>query len=97
VGQNRAESKLNDMPSLTLFPNPSDGQELNMAIQGLGLEDTFIRIMDMNGRVITEHRLDVDAKSGAMALTFDSKLSKGLYIVQVFNDSTIISERFTVE
>jgi hypothetical protein len=91
------EAKLNEKTSITLFPNPSDGQQLNIAVQGLGLKDTFIRIMDMNGRLISMHRMDVDTRPGFMELRFDTRLSSGLYIAQVFNDSTIISERFTVE
>jgi hypothetical protein len=96
-GQSGAEAKMSAEPSMTLFPNPSNGQELNLMVQGLEIDDTFMRIMDMNGRLISESRLDADVKSGSMNLRFDSKLSKGLYILQVYNDKAILSERFTVE
>ena len=91
------ETKMNDAVQITVFPNPSNGQELNIAIEGAGIENGFVRILDMNGRLISESRLDQDVKSGPMNLIFDSPLSRGLYLVQLYNESGIISQRFAVE
>jgi hypothetical protein len=53
--------------------------------------------VDMNGKLILESRMDRDAKSGLMNLRFDSRLDRGVYMIQVFNENQMINQRFIVE
>ena len=91
------EAKLKEETSVSVFPNPSNGEELNLSIQGEQLEDAYIRVMDMNGKLISESRLDRDTRSGLMNLRFDSRLDRGVYMIQVFNETQMINQRFIVE
>jgi hypothetical protein len=92
-----AEAKFNEETKVAVYPNPSNGEEINLSITGAELENAFIRIMDMNGKLISESRLDRDAKSGLMNLRFDSRLDRGVYMIQVYNETQMINQRFIVE
>jgi len=91
------EAKLITQSSISIFPNPSNGEEANLTISGDQMEDAFIRVMDMNGKVVYETRLDRDPKAGLMNLRFDSRLQGGVYLIQVYNEMQIINQRFVVE
>jgi hypothetical protein len=91
------EAKFNEETKVAVYPNPSNGEEINLSITGSELDNAFIRIMDMNGKLISESRLDRDVKSGQMNLRFDSRLDRGVYLIQLYNDTQMINQRFIVE
>ena len=46
------ETKAHETISLLVFPNPSNGRELNITVEAGDLGNAFVRILDMNGRLI---------------------------------------------
>lgn len=74
---------------IMLYPNPANGR-LFVKSNLKGVE--LIRIIDVNGREVYHRRLNF---SGAAALEISS-FTPGFYILQLFADKGIVTERFVV-
>lgn len=75
-----------------VYPNPTSG-ELNIDIRGIDTDsENRIRIIDMNGRVLTSRII----RGSGNVLTMDvSSLDAGVYVYEVFNaEGTISKGRF---
>ena len=97
ANDNSDETKLMENISINVFPNPGNGDEVNVSILNGSMESAFVRVMDMHGKVVHDSRWEADDKTGTMQLNFDSPLSRGVYLIQLYNDSNFINERFIVE
>jgi hypothetical protein len=97
ANDNSDEAKLMENITINVFPNPGNGDEVNISILSGSMESAFVRVMDMHGKVVHDSRWEADDKTGIMQLNFDSPLSKGVYLIQLYNDSNFINERFIVE
>jgi len=80
--------------SLSLFPNPTDGQ-VTIAFDASAGSDAAIRIMDMQGRVVMVQQ---DQKvNGNYRESFDlSNLAKGVYMVEIQSGDLRAVRRLTI-
>jgi hypothetical protein len=91
------EAKSIDVLELALFPNPSSGEELNLSIMAGELESGFIQVLDVQGKLVYDSGFSLDDKSRTLLLRFNERLPRGVYILQVWNESQVVNERFVVE
>ena len=91
------EAKSIDVLELALFPNPSSGEELNLSIMTGELESGFIQVLDVQGKLVYDSGFSLDDKSRTLLLRFNERLPRGVYILQVWNESQVVNERFVVE
>ncbi len=78
--------------SATLFPNPNAGSEVRVQLDGLsdGNHDVNILVYDIYGKLISIEGFGHEGKNLSRLVRFNSRLSLGLYMVQILVDG----ERF---
>ena len=81
---------------LSVFPNPSNGSDLNLNISGIESDNVQVKVYDTLGRKIESKRYVVDGTLQT-TLNFANELSNGLYILEVTTEDVKRSIRFMVE
>ena len=93
-----ASAKSLDIAEVQIYPNPSDGQFIDINITVIeDLTETHILIYDLNGSMIIDRRVDSDLKDGRLRMSFDTKLSPGIYLLQLRSEQSMTTQRFIVE
>jgi hypothetical protein len=65
------------MESISLYPNPSNGEFVNLNMSELEKGQLQVRVLDAAGRVVSTHAYSVE-ESFNTTIAFDTKLSAGL-------------------
>jgi hypothetical protein len=107
IGTSAAGELVNDMAdaeksleveenNLFVYPNPSNGEFVNMALTNLEKGQLQVRVLDAAGRVVTTR---VYAVEGTLQteLTFESKLSSGVYMIEMVNAGQMQMQRLVVQ
>jgi hypothetical protein len=79
----------------SLYPNPSNGEMVNINIAGIESESVNIRIMDASGRTVWSNNFFVE---GLLATTvnFDRPLAAGVYMVEMTYNGEVSTQRMVV-
>jgi len=80
---------------LNVYPNPSNGSDLNLNISGIESDNVQVKIYDALGRKIESIRLVVNG-SLQTQLPLSSDLSNGMYMIEVSSDSKMKSTRVLI-
>jgi hypothetical protein len=81
-----------------VFPNPSDGSNLNINIQSENTEPIFIVIYDTQGRETFSKVIVVGNTTGNISLIDSSqKLAAGIYIIAASSNSNIVRKKIIVK
>jgi hypothetical protein len=86
---------MSDELSTSLYPNPSNGNMINLNITGVKGDQVSVRILDGTGRVVYTDRYTVDGSINKI-INFARPLSSGLYMMEMMVDGDMITERFVV-
>jgi hypothetical protein len=80
----------------SLYPNPNNGENVNINIAGIESESVNIRIMDASGRTVWSNNFFVE---GILATTvsFDRPLAAGIYMVEMNYNGEISTQRMVVQ
>lgn len=78
-----------------LYPNPNNGDMVNLNIAGLDSESVQVRIFDATGRVVFSNRYVVEGALNTI-VSFDNPLTSGMYIVEMTYGKEVITERMMV-
>lgn len=81
---------------LNVFPNPSNGTDLNLSISGIESDNVLVKIYDSMGRKIKNERFVIDGTLQT-ELKFQSELSNGMYLVEVSSEGLIKSARILIQ
>lgn len=84
---------------MNIFPNPNDGEGMNISIQDedMGSGMSFVQIMDINGKMIHAELLAVkNGKLGAV-INFEPSLKAGMYFIAVEMSGKIHRDKFVVK
>jgi hypothetical protein len=83
-------------PMSSVYPNPNNGNELNIRLTDIGSGELSVKIMDGVGRVIYNKQYTVE---GALAtqLNFTEQLTAGIYLVEFTINGETMNERMIVE
>ena len=79
--QGLSEGAMQEM-ELSVFPNPTNGTNLNISISGISSDNVQLKIFDAMGRKIQSERYVVDGTLQT-ELNFQEELSDGLYLIEV--------------
>jgi hypothetical protein len=89
-----ASSSLGD---ISIYPNPSTARTLQVQMNYQDYEHlNGVDVYDLNGRKVLEMNAQ-EFSAGSGALTFDSELPNGLYVVRFLSDSGIVSKKLILE
>jgi hypothetical protein len=75
-------SHLSENLELNVYPNPTNGTNLNISISGISSDNVQLKIFDAMGRKIQSERYVVDGTLQT-ELNFQEELSDGLYLIEV--------------
>src|SRR6185436_17271423 len=78
-----------------LYPNPNNGEMVNLNVSGVKSDNVFVRIFDGMGRVVYTNRFTVDGSLNTI-VTFAKPLAGGLYTVEFTADGQVMTERMLV-
>ncbi len=78
--------------SLSIFPNPVAGSELNVMLDGLEGEMMELQIFDMNGRAV--QTIVSEMLNGQTTISLPA-MEAGTYFLRVINSGRVTTERFT--
>jgi hypothetical protein len=81
---------------MTVYPNPSGGDNINLLLNGFGDEDILVVIRDIQGRVFYSREHTVSDKDQLIAIHLDDRLSAGTYLVIASSEETIVSRKIIV-
>jgi hypothetical protein len=82
--------------SVQATPNPFTSQ-LNISYQSLNRERINIRIISMSGAVMASKAVNVSAGYNSIAITEAASLIKGIYLVQLISENTVIATERVVK
>jgi len=85
-----------EVESSSIYPNPSNGESVNVALSGLQKGQLQVRVLDAAGRSVVTHQYLVE-DSIQTTLLFDKKLSAGIYMVEMTNGGDVKIERLVVQ
>ncbi len=78
-----------------LYPNPNNGDMVNLNLAGIDSDNVNVRIMDASGRIVWTNRFVVDGALNTI-IAFDRPLTSGIYLVEMTYDNEVITERMMV-
>ena len=87
---------LSENLELNVFPNPSNGTNLNISISGIASDNVVVRTFDAMGRNIQSERYVVDGTLQT-ELNFEQELSDGLYLIEVTSGTSTKSARILIQ
>jgi len=79
-----------------LYPNPNNGEMLNLNLTGIKSENVFVRILDGMGKIVYSNRYFVDTSMNTV-VSFTQPLAAGLYLVEFTASDQVILEKMIVE
>lgn len=78
-----------------VFPNPSNGSEINLVGNNLQQDDLTIAIFDMAGKMVYSTRSET--VGGRLNTTIRPGLSSGVYTIRLFGKSSVLSFKHIVK
>ena len=80
----------------SIYPNPSNGDFVNVSLNNLEKGQLQVRVLDAAGRAVVTHVYSVESSLQTM-LTFDAKLSTGVYMMEMTNAGNVQTQRLVVQ
>jgi hypothetical protein len=85
-----------DNDGFVVYPNPSDGNNLQIQLTDLQSRSVSIRMMDATGRLVAEKQFAVD---GSLNTSFDfaQPLQNGIYMIECVDNNRVKSQRVVIQ
>jgi GEVED domain/Ig-like domain CHU_C associated/Secretion system C-terminal sorting domain len=87
--------KVESFIAANLYPNPNNGELVNLNVSGVESDNVFVRITDAMGRIVYTNRFAVEGSLNTI-VTFAEPLASGIYNVEFTVDGEIMTERMIV-
>jgi hypothetical protein len=82
--------------NMSLYPNPTQGTDVNINLSGVTSENVQIRVVDAMGRQVLSNRYAVDGVLNTN-ITFERPLANGLYFVEALFNGEVQTQRLMVQ
>jgi len=85
--------------SMQLFPNPSNGEQVNIQINSTNAADepATVRIADLSGKLVFDTQVNINKGEQIETISLDKALSKGTYLVTVMINDTTMNKLLIVQ
>jgi hypothetical protein len=80
---------------LSIYPNPSNGNNIQLMLSGMNTEVAQVRILDAMGKQIWTNKFNTLELSNA-SIELEQGLADGMYFIQIVSGKETISQRFLV-
>lgn len=88
---------INGPPEFQIYPNPSNGTELSIAVQEMELNQTTITIYDLRGEKVFSYPIINSIEGQVIHLEFDQLLPPAVYQVQILTNNKVYTKKFIVQ
>jgi hypothetical protein len=85
-----------DATTAMFYPNPNNGEFVNVSLSNLEKGNLQVRVLDAAGRAVTTRTFAVEG-SLSTTLTFDEQLSAGVYMIETLNAGRVQPQRLVVQ
>jgi hypothetical protein len=85
-----------DATTAMVYPNPSNGEFVNVSLSNLEKGQLQVRVLDAAGRSVTTRTYVVEGSLNT-TLTFDEQLSAGVYMIEMINAGRAQTQRLVVQ
>ena len=86
-----------ELPVLTLWPNPSNGRHVELSLSGFHTEETVhLTVHDLSGKLLHDQRLATGADNAPRTIQFSHALPAGQYILRIAGTTDYVVERLVV-
>jgi len=89
-----ASNPISDL-NIAMYPNPNDGEMINLNMTDIISDNVFVRIMDSMGRVVYTNRFSAEGSLNTI-VTFSKPLSQGLYLLEFTDGNNVVTKRMIV-
>jgi hypothetical protein len=80
----------------SIYPNPNNGDFVHVNLSNLERGQLQLRVLDAAGRTLTTRVYAVEGSLNT-TLTFDDKLSAGVYMIETLNAGRVQTQRLVVQ
>jgi hypothetical protein len=93
-----AQIKLDETaaPVAMVYPNPSNGDMVNLFLENLTDDVVVVDVIDMFGRVVFAQQYTVEGALNTV-ITFDNQLAGGIYLLNIYTAEGVVTERLVVQ
>jgi hypothetical protein len=91
-----SEKSVEDALAFGVYPNPSNGEFVELNLQDLETGAVQIRVLDAAGRVVHTGNFSTDGNLRT-TLNFASSLNPGVYMIDILNNGIARTERLVVQ
>jgi hypothetical protein len=78
-----------------IYPNPNNGELVNLNITGITSNEVYVRVLDSMGREVYTNRYSVDGTLNTM-VSFTRPLAQGVYMVEMRAGEEVKTQRMIV-
>lgn len=82
---------------ITIFPNPSDGENININLQNFTNKEVLVILRDIEGREHYSKVMLAVENNEIMAIDLEKKLAAGTYIITASSENTLYSQKLIVK
>jgi PKD repeat protein len=94
--RNEEGMSIEDLTSMLIYPNPSNGNFINLNLEGIEESNIMIDIIDSQGRKVYSQS-NVITTNGFVRIEFENQLAAGLYTVLISLTDEILTEKVVVK
>ncbi|MFM9986820.1 MAG: MopE-related protein [Flavobacteriales bacterium] len=88
--------RIDESIELSLYPNPGDGEMINLEIAGIESGFADVYLTDAMGRLLSTQQFYVEGYLHKQWV-FETELSAGIYLIDVVYDGKKVSQRIVIE
>jgi hypothetical protein len=96
VQVNRNNDMVDHSANVNVYPNPTNGSDINIQLSNITSENVQVRVLDAMGRVVFANRYAVDGMFSTN-MTFDRPLANGLYMIEASFNGEVLTQRMMVQ
>lgn len=87
-----------DIPFVSLYPNPSDGDYLNLKFKNINTNESIsIKVMDNLGKQVYSSSVKLSQTDVVLPIAFKQQLAMGIYTIKIISSKEpIMTSKFTV-
>ena len=90
-----ASQEVAEQMDLNIYPNPSNGNNIQLMLSGIDAETVQVRMLDAMGKEIWTNKYTTLELSNT-SIEFEQQLADGIYFIQIVSGKQTISQRFLV-
>jgi hypothetical protein len=94
--RNEDGMSIEDLTGVLIYPNPSNGNFINLNLEGIDESNIMIDIIDSQGRKVYSQS-NVITTNGYVRIEFENQLAAGLYTVLISLTDEILTEKVVVK